>query len=222
MNINDYENFIFDLDGTLVNSAEEVIKCLKQAFCDANIIVAEEKFNSDIIGPPIHQIIKSVCENIDETSLKRVISNFRQVYDYDTEDVSFLYEGVFETLEKLKASGKRLFVATFKPDVPTIRLMEYLNLDMFEAVYTVDYPDDFSTKTEIVNALIVKFELDRNKTVMIGDASTDMIAAKENGIFGVGALWGYGSDKTPLKANADLTIKSIEGLRCQKLNYQII
>ncbi len=217
-----FENYIFDLDGTIVNSSEEIIKCLKQAFCNANITVAEEKFSSDIIGPPIHQIIKSVCEHIDEVSLKTVISNFRKIYDYDTEDVSFLYEGVFETLEMLKASDKRLFVATFKPNVPTIRLMKLLDLNMFEAAYTVDYPDNFSTKTEIVNALISKYKLDKNKTVMVGDASSDMIAAKENGIFGIGALWGYGTDKTSLKANADLIIKSIEGLKCQKLNYQII
>ena len=118
---NVFENYIFDLDGTIVNSSEEIIKCLKQAFYDANITVAEEKFSSDIIGPPIHQIIKSVCENIDETSLQKVISNFRKIYDYDIEDVSFLYQGVLKTLKSFKASGKRLFVATFKPNVPTIR-----------------------------------------------------------------------------------------------------
>ena len=217
-----FDNYIFDLDGTIVNSSEEIIKCLKQAFCKANIAVAEEKLNSDIIGPPIHQIIQSVFENIDETSLQAVISNFRKIYDYDTEDVSFLYEGVFETLEMLKASGKRLFVATFKPNIPTIRLMKLLDLNMFEAAYTVDYPENFSTKTEIVNALISKYGLDKNKTVMVGDASSDMVAAKENGILGVGALWGYGSDKSLLKEHADLVIERIEDLECQKLNYQTI
>lgn len=217
-----FDNYIFDLDGTIVNSSEEIIKCLKQAFCNANIAVAEEKLSSDIIGPPIRQIIKSVLENIDETSLQAVISNFRKIYDYDTEDVSFLYEGVFKTLESLKASGKRLFVATFKPNVPTIRLMKLLDLNMFEAAYTVDYPENFSTKTEIVNALISKYGLDKDKTVMIGDASSDMVAAKANGILGVGALWGYGSDKSLLKEHADLVIKRIEDLECQKLNYQTI
>ena len=217
-----FDNYIFDLDGTIVNSSEEIIRCLKQAFCNANIAVAEEKLSSDIIGPPIRQIIKFVLENIDETSLQAVISNFRKIYDYDTEDVSFLYEGVFKTLESLKASGKRLFVATFKPNVPTIRLMKLLDLNMFEAAYTVDYPGKFSTKTEIVNALISKYGLDKNKTVMVGDASSDMIAAKENGILGVGALWGYGSDKSLLKEHADLVIERIEDLECQKLNYQTI
>lgn len=219
---NVFENYIFDLDGTIVNSSEEIIKCLKQAFYDANITVAEEKFSSDIIGPPIHQIIKSVCENIDETSLQKVISNFRKIYDYDIEDVSFLYQGVLKTLKSFKASGKRLFVATFKPNVPTIRLIKYLNLNMFEAIYTVDYPVNFSTKTEIVNALISKYELDKDKTVMVGDACSDMVAANENGIYGVGALWGYGSDKSLLKEHANLVIERIEDLECQKLNYQII
>lgn len=213
--LNKFENYIFDLDGTIVDSSNEILKCLKKAFQAANIAVEEERLNSDIIGPPIHQIIKSVCKNIDETSLKSVIYEFRQLYDYDTNDVSFLYEGIFETLEMLKKSNKRLFIATFKPHVPTLRLIKYLNLNMFETFYTVDYPANFSTKSEIVNALISKCKLARNKTLMVGDASSDMMAAKENGILGIGALWGYGYDKTFLKANADLIVESINDLKSQ-------
>lgn len=216
------ENYIFDLDGTLINSSNEIIKCLKQAFNKANINIDEKKLTSDIIGPPIHQIIESISDNVDENSLKQIIKNFRHIYDYDAEDSSFLYEGVLKELIFFKTSGKRLFIATFKPHIPTMRLMDLLNLNMFETAYTIDYPKNFSNKTEIVNTLISKYKLDKNKTVMIGDASSDMIAAKENGILGVGALWGYGSDKSLLKEHADLVINKIEDLKWLKLNYQII
>ena len=50
---------------------------------------------------------------------------------------------------------------------------------------------------------------------MVGDASSDMMAAKENGILGIGSLWGYGYDKTFLKANADLIVESIDDLKSQ-------
>ena len=58
---------------------------------------------------------------------------------------------------------------------------------------------------------------------MIGDAASDMTAAKGAGIEGIGVLWGYGSNKTSLKENADYIVKDVKELReCQKLNYQTI
>ena len=58
---------------------------------------------------------------------------------------------------------------------------------------------------------------------MIGDAASDVIAAKQAGIKGIGVLWGYGENKTPLIENSDIIVKNIEELRkCLNSNYQTI
>ena len=61
------------------------------------------------------------------------------------------------------------------------------------------------------------------ETVMIGDASSDVISAKEAGVTGIGVLWGYGDDKTNLIKNSDYVVKNTQELEeYLKLNYQTI
>lgn len=207
-----FDNYIFDLDGTLINSSDEILKCLKLALKEENVLFDEKKFNSDIIGPPIQQIIKQVTKSIDENTLNQIITNFRKFYDFDDKDESCLYENVYNCLRILNNNRKQLFIATFKPLIPTQRLMNNFKLSMFKDTYTIDYPNNFSTKTEMVKFLITNYNLNKNKTVLIGDSLSDIVAGKENNIYTIGALWGYSLDKSNIKKNADLTINNIEDL----------
>lgn len=210
------ENYIFDLDGTLVNSSEEILKCLKLSFQEALCSFDNSEIGPEIIGPPINEIIRIIEPNISDDKLRIIVTNFRKNYDLDENDQSYLYEGVLKVLQELKDNKKRLFIATFKPYVPTQRLLKMLKLNMFEAVYTIDSPNKYCSKTEMVKYLVSDFNLNREKTIMIGDACSDIIAAKENNIMSVGVLWGYGSNNQDLIKNADIIIHKIEDLECLK------
>ena len=220
-----YKNFIFDLDGTLVNSSEEVLNCFKKAFEEANYNIDSSKLTSDVIGPPLKQIMQMIApELVDEEKISEIMLNFRRIYDYDENDISAMYDGIFELLKGLKAHGYKLYIATFKPTIPTMRLVKKFELDViFDDIYTIDKFGKKITKEEMITSIISSYNLEKSKTVMIGDAPSDMIAAKGAGIDSIGVLWGYGSDKNPLKENADYIVKDVEELReCQKLNYQTI
>ncbi|MBP3924568.1 HAD family hydrolase [bacterium] len=211
-------NYIFDLDGTIINSADEVLKCLKQSFLQAGYNINEYEFSSDLIGPPLKQIIKNIDKNLnEETKIKEIMQNFRTIYDNEKNDISRLYDGIFDYLQKLKREGKKLFIATFKPELPTQRILKQYKLDMFDDVYTIDKFGVQITKTEMICDIINKYKLERAKTIMIGDSSSDMTAAKEAGISSVGVLWGYGRDKTELLKNADFVINRIEELEQLKI-----
>ena len=220
-----YQNYIFDLDGTLVNSSEEVLNCFQRAFDEADYKIDSNKLTSDVIGPPLRQIIQTIApELVDEDKINEIMLNFRRIYDYDENDISVMYAGMFEFLSELKNNGKRLFIATFKPRIPTIRLAKKFELDkLFDDIYTIDKFGKKITKEEMITNIISTYRLDKSQTVMIGDAASDMTAAKGAGIEGIGVLWGYGSNKTSLKENADYIVKDVKELReCQKLNYQTI
>ncbi len=58
---NSFDNYIFDLDGTLVNSSEEVLLCFKKAFIAASYSIDESRLTSDVIGPPLRQIIATLA-----------------------------------------------------------------------------------------------------------------------------------------------------------------
>ena len=64
--------------------------------------------------------------------------------------------------------------------------------------------------------IITQYCLEKNITAMIGDDSSDMVAAKENNINGIGVLWGYGKDKTKLISNSTYTIKNVKEFKCLK------
>ncbi len=216
-------NYILDLDGTIINSSNEVLLCFEKAFAKANYPIDKSRLTPNVIGPPLKEIIKLITPEINENDIEIVMENFRLIYDYDEHDISEYYSGVLEFLNKAKNSGKKLFIATYKPEKPTRRIEKQFKMDMFEEIYTIDKFGEHITKTQMINDILNKFNLKKEETVMIGDASSDVISAKEAGVTGIGVLWGYGDDKTNLIKNSDYVVKNTQELEeYLKLNYQTI
>lgn len=215
--LNKFENYIFDLDGTIVDSSNEILKCLKKAFQDNRCTIPAERFTPNLIGPPIRQIIENVAPEIKKEVKKNIISSFRKNYDFDNVDCSSLYPQIREYLEFLKNSNKKLYIATFKPKIPTLRLVKMFNLDMFDSIYTVDYPHPFTSKSEMVKSLLKEQNLELNETVIIGDSVSDILAGKTNDITAVGVLWGYGKDKSQIIKQADYIIENTNILERVKI-----
>ncbi len=216
-------NYILDLDGTIINSSNEVLLCFEKAFAQSNYKIDKSRLTPNVIGPPLKEIIKLIAPEINENDIEIVMENFRLIYDYDEHDISEYYSGVLEFLNKAKSSGKKLFIATYKPEKPTRRIEKQFKMDMFEEIYTIDKFGEHITKTQMINDILNKFNLKKEETVMIGDASSDVISAKEAGVTGIGVLWGYGDDKTNLIKNSDYVVKNTQELEeYLKLNYQTI
>ncbi|MBP3821494.1 HAD-IA family hydrolase [bacterium] len=210
-----YQNYIFDLDGTLINSSEEVLNCFEKAFKEANYDIDNSKLTSDVIGPPLRQIIQTIApELVDDDKINDIMLNFRRIYDYDENDISIMYDEIYDLLCDLKNKGYKLYIATFKPKIPTMRIVKKFHLDeIFNDVYTIDKFGTKITKEEMILNIISSYNLEKDQTVMIGDALSDMIASKKAGIDGIGVLWGYGSDKEPLKENSKYVVKDVKELR---------
>ena len=96
MNIQDFENYIFDLDGTIIDSSKGVLNCFAQAFQKSNIQIDKSRLNSDVIGPPLKDILVNIHPAIkdDDKKIDEVILNFRSIYDNCENDDSSLYEGI--------------------------------------------------------------------------------------------------------------------------------
>lgn len=218
-------NYIFDLDGTLTDSSKEVLLCFEKAFENTGITIDKKRLNSDVIGPPLVDIIKLIAPSIkdDKEKLNQVMLAFREIYDYDENDITTLYDGVYDLLLELKKAGRKMFIATFKPMLPTERVLKKLGLkNLFEDVYTIDKFGEKISKTEMIEDILKKYNLKKTETIMIGDAINDMNAAKQAGIIGVAAMWGYEADKEKLSQSASFVANSAMELKCQKLKSLII
>ena len=187
-------NLIFDLDGTLFDSAPEILDCLKEIFHNNNIKV-NNNFDQSIIGPPLKDTLRSLVKEKDINKIDRLISDFIKLYDSKYCYKTKLYKNVRETLEILK-SEKRLFLITNKRLAPTKIMLESKNIvNFFENYFCVDANDPKKKdKTILIANTIAELDINPSNTVYIGDTKGDFLASENNDIKFIYAGWGYGEN----------------------------
>ena len=202
-------NYIFDLDGTIINSSEEVLYCLDKTFQNLKLNYDKTKLNIGIIGPPLSDMMNVLRPELLKDNMTDIaVNEFNRIYDNKQDDRSFIYKGMYEVLLELKSQNKKLFIATNKFIPPTVRLIKKFNLNMFEDFYTIDKLPNTTSKADMINDIITKYNLKQDKTIMIGDTVFDVQAGKSSNIVSGGVLWGYGNDKTDLIKFSDVVFEN--------------
>lgn len=187
---------LFDLDGTLTESAPGIINSVKYAFSHYGITDYDEKELESFVGPPLTDSFMRYCGFSAEKAAEAV-----EVYrEYFREKGMFensVYPGVRECLEKLKANGLRLGVATSKPKPFCDAILKRFGLfDFFEVIEGIPLDGEGMTKTEVISKAISAFGSPASaEIVMVGDRQYDVEGAADNGIACIGVLYGYGSRK---------------------------
>lgn len=202
------QNYIFDFDGTIVNSSKEVMTCLERTYQELGVEIIEERLTPDLIGPPLEEMVKTlIVDNINQSLIDEFASKFLEYYNSDENALSLMYDNVYDWLLSLKRADKRLFMATYKPTISAKRLVGQLKLNMFEEIYTIDmYDNKKISKTEMIDEIVRKNGLNKSETIMIGDAPSDIKAAHNSAIKAVGVLWGYGNHKQELIDISDFVL----------------
>ena len=210
-----YKNIVFDLDGTLIDSAPSILKCLDLSL-NQHDISPIIPLTYKVIGPPLEVTLKKLTGITDPSIIKSLINCFRDVYDAEGYKVSVPYEGVDQMLLQLGSSGASIHLATNKRITPTIKILEHFSWhSLFETVYAIYVGDvSFKSKTHMLAALLRDKALDPANTIYVGDINADYQAADKNGMQFIFAEWGYekkGEYQYPLSATdiQDLTSKAI-------------
>jgi phosphoglycolate phosphatase len=200
---------VFDLDGTLVDSADDIIECLQQAFVTAGISLSIP-LTRNHIGPPLTEIIRTVQSGIGDESVTAVVEEFRILYDNGTLQKTVLKNGVAKVLSKLSSMGIDLYVATNKPIIPTKKILYNNRLDMFVDVVTPDSTTaDNLDKTGMLAHLQRRWAIDPDGCLMVGDTSSDVYASRNCGIRSVALLDGYGEVNNIIASRPDYVIEQI-------------
>ncbi|WP_428898323.1 phosphoglycolate phosphatase [Parelusimicrobium proximum] len=199
------KNFIFDLDGTLVHSAPNILPCFKEAL-RLNGVKADESLLTDaLIGPPLEIMTERVAPGTDTETVQKVIASYRDIYAEDPAKNCSLYAGIRELLDTIISSGKAVFVATYKPVYQAEKVINSFNINVFKDIYGPDRLEGRRiNKTEMIESICSAHGLNPAETIMTGDALTDITAAREAGCKSFGAMWGYDSgNKDKIIALAD-------------------
>lgn len=132
-------SFIFDLDGTLIDSAPSILASMKVAFDEAGIQPARP-LTHELIGPPLAQTLTSLLTEATFGALPGLIEGFKRHYDESGYRETRFYEGVPAMLSELRRMQLRLYVATNKRILPTRKIVEHFGwTSLFEELYALDY-----------------------------------------------------------------------------------
>ena len=209
-----YQTILFDLDGTLTNPALGITNSLAYALEKFNIEVTDKKELYRFIGPPLQDSFENFYHFSKEDSLKAVDfyrDYFRHKGLYENE----VYQGIPDLLERLKAQGKKLLVATSKPERFARQILKHFELfDYFDLVAGASMDGSRRLKGDVIAHALTSAQVsDLSAAIMIGDREHDIIGAKKNGLDAIGVLYGFGNREELKKAGATYIATNVEELQ---------
>ena len=198
------QNLFFDLDGTLTDSMPGITRAVQYALRHYGIEAEDLNALSPFVGPPLHESFKEYYQFSDKDAGEAVYV-FREYYNEKGWMENAPYDGVEDMLKALKESGKKLYVATSKPDEMAKRVLSHFGLtEYFEFIGGAN---DDSTRVKKDDVILYVMEncglTDLESIVMVGDRKHDIEGAHKVGIKAVGVLYGYGDEKELKEAGAD-------------------
>lgn len=206
-------NVLLDLDGTLTDPKEGVVLCIKFALASLGEEIPDDAELERFIGPPLHLSFDALF-GADSPKTARAVALYRERFAAKGFLENRLYPGIPSALAALGADGATLFVATSKPTVFAERIIEHFGLGPFtRAIHGSELDGTRSDKAKLVAHILKAERLLPSETAMVGDREHDMAGAKANGVFAVGALWGYGSRQELLAAGASVLCEVPSHLR---------
>ena len=194
------KTILFDLDGTLTDSGEGIINSVAMTLERYGLPVPDRQTLRVFVGPPLHETFQQFgipAEEADEA-----VEVFRSRYNTIGKFENTPYPGIRELLETLKSHGHRLFVATSKPEITALEVLEHFDmLKYFEIVCGATLDRSRIDKHDVISHLFSQTDTTEN-VIMVGDTDFDVLGAAVHKIPTIGVSWGYGSVASMQKAGA--------------------
>lgn len=209
-----YDVILFDLDGTLTDSSPGIINSIVYALKKYGISVEDTAQLRKFLGPPLHDSFTDFY-GFDENKSMEAVTFYREYFSTKGLLENDVYNGIPDLLQQLNDKGKRLILATSKPQEFTDRIMAHFDLaKYFEFIAGSNMDTTRSKKAEVIAYALSECQItDKSKVVMIGDREHDIIGAKAVGIDSVGVEYGYGDFNELSNAGATYIVKTVDELQ---------
>lgn len=206
------ENILFDLDGTLTDPAEGITNSVVYSLKKYGIEVTDKASLNSFIGPPLADSFMKYYGFSYEKSIE-AISYYREYFSTKGLFENKVYCGVPEMLKLLKSEGKKIFLATSKPEIFAEEILKHFMIDeYFDFVCGSLLDNTRCDKHEVIEHVISSCKINKNNSVMVGDRKHDIIGAKKSQIVSVGVTYGYGSKNELIEYGANYIFDTIKEL----------
>ena len=189
-----YSHVLFDLDGTLIDSAPAIVTSFRDAFNRAGIAPVIS-IDDSIIGPPLTETLELLSGSTDADQIAALAEHFKASYDTTGLLQTAAYDGIDEMLRALRAAGLSLSIATNKRILPTRLIIEHMGWsELFDHIYALDlFKPRLANKAEMIRRLLADQGIPLASSVYVGDRSEDGESADANALPFIATTWGYGS-----------------------------
>ena len=189
-----YKTILFDLDGTITDPGLGITNSVMYALEKFHIKVEDRTSLYKFIGPPLQESFAKYYHFSDE-DVSRAVSYYREYYSDKGIYENVLYDGITELFDQIKSSGRRIILATSKPEGFTAEILRYFNIShYFDFVAGATMDGSRNNKADIIAYAIRAGRItDLQSAVMVGDREYDIYGAKAAGLDSIGVLYGYGS-----------------------------
>lgn len=212
-----YKCVIFDLDGTLLDTLEDLANAGNYALEQLGFPLHDVEEYKYFVGNGIPKLIERILPNGSDIDVRnRVHKLFSEHYSSNSMDKTKPYDGICDLLAKLKADGIKTGVASNKDHSFSEILVKSFFGDTIQAVCgrkdgAPKKPDPFS-----VNYIIERLNANKSESLYVGDSNVDMETASNAGLDSCGVLWGFRSERELRESGAKFIAKNPDEL------YQII
>lgn len=203
--------FIFDLDGTLINSKQDLIHSVNAMLRELGRTVLDAETISSYIGHGAPRLVaRALGEEGTEEERERALQFFLDYYEAHKLDTTYAYPDVAETLQQL--ANLPMAVLTNKPVRMSVRILEGIGLSKyFRAIYggnsfETKKPDPLGART-----ILRELAVEPGEALMVGDSEVDVLTARNAGLWAAAVNYGFGVHDR-VAHPADVYLDSLSGL----------
>lgn len=208
-----YNTILFDLDGTLTDPAKGITGGVAHALDYFGNKYKSRKSLEIFIGPPLREQFMEYC-NVDREKGEEYVAKYREYYAVTGIYENKVYDGIEEMLKRLKDAGKKIVLATSKPEKFALIILEHFGLiKYFDFVAGALMSNTRTKKDEVIAYALENIgEYDLSSTIMVGDRLHDVKGAEKFGIDTIGVTFGYGSFEELNEAGAKIIVDTVSEL----------
>lgn len=196
---------IFDLDGTLIDSLEDIALSMNDVLKEFNLPTHPLTAYNQFVGDgALYLTQRAVPKNSSQELIDAILERYKNVYDKALHHSTKPYDGIYELLEKLQTTTLKMGILSNKPHEFTLKYVENL-FHQFNFKEVHGQKEDVPKKPHPQGAITIAnaFNLSPNEIFYIGDTPTDIHTAKNAHMKSIGVLWGFRTKEELEEAGAD-------------------
>ncbi len=199
------KTFIFDLDGTLLDSLEDIAVSMNIVLKELGLSEIEHKRYGYLVGGGVDVLVENICKELHvKLDTQDIVKRFKNVYEGKMQKNTKPYDGIVELLKELK--NHNLAVLSNKPHDMTKQYVQSFFPDTFSQIFGQRAGIPKKPNPQAVDEIISNLHVKKEDVYFIGDTNIDMQTANNANVKSIGVLWGFRDEKELRENNATFIV----------------